>query len=136
MSLNRIIMIGNVVRDPELRKTTTGMSVCTFTLAVGRDFKNANGEKETDFINCQAWSKLAENVANWTSKGSKLAVEGRLQVRSYEDNNGNKRTATDVICNTIEFLTTKQATKQTNDIQKEFDMSTDTFDIVEEDIQF
>lgn len=136
--MNKILLIGNLTKDVELKKVGN-TNVATFTLAVARDFKNSQGQKDTDFIPCQAWGKLGENIAKFTSKGSKIAVEGRLQVRPYEDNNGNKRTATEVICSQVEFLTTKQSGQQTTnyaDIQKDFDNSVDTFDIIDSDIQF
>lgn len=136
--MNRIVLIGNLTKDVELRKVGQ-TNVATFTLAVARDFKNSQGQKDTDFIPCQCWGKIGENLARFTSKGSKIAVEGRLQVRPYEDSNGNKRTATEVICSQVEFLSTKQSGQQTtkyNDIKTDFDMSTDTFDIIDSDIQF
>lgn len=136
--MNKILLIGNLTKDVELRQVGQ-TNVATFTLAVARDFKNSQGQKDTDFIPCQCWGKIGENLAKFTSKGSKIAVEGRLQVRPYEDNNGNKRTATEVICSQVEFLSTKQSGQQTtkyNDIKTDFDMSTDTFDIIDSDIQF
>jgi single-strand DNA-binding protein len=128
--MNKFYGIGNLTKDVELRKVGN-TNVATFTLAVARDFKNSQGQKDTDFIPCQAWGKLGENIAKFTSKGSKIAVEGRLQVRPYEDSNGNKRTATEVICSQVEFLSTKQSGQQ-----QEASKDLMGFTISEEEIQF
>lgn len=135
--MNKFYGIGNLTKDVELRKVGN-TNVATFTLAVARDFKNSQGQKDTDFIPCQCWGKIGENLAKFTSKGSKIAVEGRLQVRPYEDSNGNKRTATEVICGSVEFLTTKQTAQGTSDIKKDFDNNSPFggFDIIDSDIQF
>ena len=101
--LNRIILIGRLTRDVELRYTASGKGVANFTLAVDRPFLNAQGQKDTDFIRCVAWGKLAENCANYTSKGSLIAVEGWLQVRQYESN-GHKYTSTEVVAERVQFL--------------------------------
>lgn len=130
MSLNRIILIGNLTKDVELKKVGN-TNVAVFTLAVARDFKNSQGQKDTDFIPCQCWGKIGENLAKFTSKGSKIAVEGRLQVRPYEDSNGNKRTATEVICSQVEFLSTKQSGQQ-----QEASKDLMGFTISEDEIQF
>ncbi|MCF8011446.1 MAG: single-stranded DNA-binding protein [Clostridiales bacterium] len=102
--LNRIILIGRLTRDPELRHTTNGTPVANFTLAVNRDFNNRQGEKDADFINIVVWRKQAENVANYMSKGKLVAVEGRLQIRSYDDSQGIRRKAAEVIANNVKFL--------------------------------
>lgn len=95
--LNRCVLIGRLTRDPELRYTPSGIAVTTFTLAVDRNYKSAQGEKETDFINIVTWRQLAELCANYLSKGKLAAVDGRIQVRSYDDKNGQRRWATDVV---------------------------------------
>jgi single-strand DNA-binding protein len=99
--LNRVILIGRLTRDPELRYTTSGTAVAQFTLAVNRKFN----KDETDFIDIVAWRGLAENCANYLNKGSLAAIEGRLQIRSYENKEGQKRKATEVIADDIRFLT-------------------------------
>lgn len=101
--LNSVVLIGRMTKDPELRYTQAGKGVASFTLAVDRPFKNANGDKETDFINCVQWGKGAEFTAQYTAKGSLVAVEGRLQVRTY-DKDGQKRWVTEVVAENVRFL--------------------------------
>jgi single-strand DNA-binding protein len=105
--LNRIILIGRLTKDPELRYTPNGVAVAKFTLAVDRSFKNQQGEKETDFINIVVWQKQAENVANYLLKGKLAAVEGRLQIRSFEGQDGQRRWVTEVVADTVRFLSPK-----------------------------
>lgn len=103
-SLNRIILIGRLTRDPELRYTPNGHPVASFTLAIDRPRQNAQGERETDFIDIVAWQKLAETCANYLGKGRLIAIEGRLQIRSYETNDGQKRKAAEVIASNMRIL--------------------------------
>lgn len=105
--LNRIVIIGRLTRDPEMRQTPSGTAVCTFTLAVDRSFKSANGERETDFIPVVAWRQLGENCAQYLAKGKLAAVDGRLQLRRYEDKDGSKRTAAEVVADNVRFLSPK-----------------------------
>lgn len=102
--LNRIILIGRLTRDPELRFTPNGRAVCQFTLAVDRPFTNQDGNREADFINIVVWGKQAETSAQYLAKGRMTAVEGRLQIRSYEGNDGNRRYVTEVIADRVSFL--------------------------------
>ena len=102
--LNKIILIGRLTRDPELRYSANGVGVATFTLAVDRPYKNQQGERETDFIRTVVWQKLAEVCANNLRKGRLVAVEGRLQVRSYDDADGNKRQISEVVAENVRFL--------------------------------
>jgi single-strand DNA-binding protein len=102
--LNRIILIGRLVADPQLRYTQTGIAVANFTIAVDRPFLTQAGERETDFIDIVSWRKQAETVANHLSKGRLVAVEGRLQVRSYDDQNGIRRKAAEVVADQVRFL--------------------------------
>ena len=88
--INRVVLVGRLTKDPDLRYTQSGAAVATFTVAVDRQFTNQNGERGADFINCVIWRKAAENFANFTHKGSMIAVEGRLQSRSYENQQGNR----------------------------------------------
>ena len=106
--MNKVFLIGHLVKDPELRYTSSNIPVASFTLAVNRNFTNQNGEKETDFINIVAWKKQAENIHKYCFKGSKVAIEGRVQVRSYDDQNGEKRYVTEVVSENIEFLSTRK----------------------------
>lgn len=105
--LNRIVIIGRLTRDPEMRQTPSGTAVCTFTLAVDRSFKSANGERETDFIPVVAWRQLGENCAQYLAKGKLAAVDGRLQLRRYEDKDESKRTAAEVVADNVRFLSPK-----------------------------
>ena len=102
--LNRIILIGRLTRDPELRYTPQGLPVANFSLAVNRPFTNQAGEHETDFVDCVAWRKLGENVANHLTKGRLAAVEGRLQIRRYEAQDGTGRRVAEVIADSVQFL--------------------------------
>lgn len=105
--MNKLILIGNLTRDPELSQLPSGVSVCKFGIAVNRTFTNANGEREVDFFNITAWRGLGENCAKYLSKGRKVGVVGSVQIRNYEDKDGNKRTAVDVIAEDIEFLSAR-----------------------------
>lgn len=106
--LNRIIIMGRLVRDPELRRTQSGNAVTSFTLAVDRDFKSDGGEREADFINCVAWRNTAEFVSKYFSKGRMAVVTGRLQNRSWTDKDGNKRTSAEVIAESVYFGDSKR----------------------------
>ena len=102
--MNRIILIGRLVRDVELRYTRSGLAVGNFTLAVDRPFTTQDGERETDFIDIVVWRKQAEHCANFLGKGRLVAVEGRLQIRSYDDQNGIRRKAAEVVADQVRFL--------------------------------
>lgn len=102
--LNRIVLIGRLTRDPELRYTSSGVAVASFSLAVDRAFSNQQGERETDFIDIVAWRKLAETVSGHLQKGRLVAVQGRLQIRSYETQDGQKRKAAEVVADDVRFL--------------------------------
>ena len=103
--MNKVVLIGNLVRDPEVRATQSGISVCNFTVAVNRRFKKENGEQETDFLNVIAWRQLAELCSKYLAKGRKVAVTGSIQTRQYEAKDGSKRTAWDIVADEVEFLT-------------------------------
>lgn len=105
--MNKVFLIGNLVRDPEVRATQSGISVCNFTVAVNRRFKKENGEQETDFLNVIAWRQLAELCGKYLAKGRKVAVTGSIQTRQYEAKDGSKRTAWDIVADEVEFLTTQ-----------------------------
>ena len=116
--LNKIVLMGRFTKDAELRSTTSGTSVTSFSLAVDRDFKGQNGERETDFINCVAWKNTAEFVCRYFKKGSMAVVEGRLETRPYDDAEGKKRTATEVVVNNIYFGESKKdASEPTTDFE-------------------
>lgn len=102
--MNRVILIGNLTQDPELRYTPDGTPVVSFTLAVNRSFTNQEGERETDFIPIVVWRKQAERCSEYLTKGSQVAVDGRLQIRSYEDKDGIRRKVSEVVAWRVEFL--------------------------------
>jgi len=105
--LNRIVLIGRLTKDPELRYTPNGKAVAGFTLAVDRPFKNQQGERETDFINIVVWGSQAENCANYLSKGKLAAVDGRLQIRTFDGQDGQRRWVTEVVADNVRFLSPK-----------------------------
>lgn len=108
MSLNRICLMGRLTRDPELRRTGNGTAVTSFTIAVDRDFKSQNGEKETDFIDIVAWRNTAEFASKYFSKGRMAVVTGRLQLRDWTDKEGNKRRTAEVVADTVYFGDSKR----------------------------
>ena len=154
--INRVVLVGRMTRDPELRRTGQGDAVTSFTLAVNCNYTSRDGQQQTDFINCVVWRKPAENVERYCSKGSLVGVEGRIQTRSYDNAQGQKVYVVEVICDSVQFLETKAAREraqsqvqmqqpQINDnfydmktveLEKEFDNSLNTYDIMEDDIQF
>ncbi len=107
--MNKVILIGNLTRDPELSETPSGVAVCRFAIAVSRDYASADGNRETDFFNITVWRGRAENCGKYLKKGNKVAVIGSLQNRSYEDKDGIKRNVTDIVASEVEFLTPKGA---------------------------
>lgn len=106
--MNSITLLGRLTKNPEARYTSTGKAVTLFTLAVNRPYTNSDGQREADFINCQAWGKTAEVIGNHVSKGDRLLAEGRLQIRGYTDKEGVKRYATEVVVNRVEFIEQKK----------------------------
>ena len=107
--MNRVVLVGRLTKDPELRYTPSGVAVATFTLAVNRTFTNQSGEREADFINCVVWRRPAENVANFLKKGSLAGVDGRLQSRSYEGQDGKRVYVTEVVAESVQFLEPRNA---------------------------
>lgn len=106
--INRVVLVGRLTRDPDLRTTGSGISVVSFTLAVDRQWTNSQGERDTDFINCVIWRKAAENFANFTSKGSLVGIDGRLQTRSYENKDGQRVYVTEVVVDNFSFLESRR----------------------------
>lgn len=106
--INSVTLVGRLTKDVDLRYTQQGKAAGNFTLAVNRPFKNANGEQEADFINCTAWGKQAENLANYMKKGSQVGVTGRLQTRNYENNEGRRVYVTEVVADQVAFLESKK----------------------------
>ena len=147
--INRVVLVGRMTRDPELRRTNTGAAVTSFTLALNRNYNSADGQ-QADYINCVVWNKGAENVERYCSKGS---LVGRLRSRSYDNAQGQKVYVVEVVCDSVQFLETKAAREKaqqqqpqveqdnfydmkTVDLEKDFDNSFNSFDIMEDDIQF
>jgi len=112
--INRVVLVGRLTADPQYRVTPSGVSVATFTLAINRNFTNAQGERQADFINCIVFRKQAENVNNYLNKGSLAGVEGRLQSRSYDNKEGQRVYVTEVICDSVQFLEPKNGQNQQN----------------------
>lgn len=151
--INRAVICGRLVRDPELRRTSNGTPVTSFTVAVNRTFKNSDGEQEADFINCVAWNKTAEIVDQYCSKGNLVGAEGRLQSRKYQDQQGNNRTVVEIIVEQIQFMESKNVAQQSttiseakekyygrnrvaNSIYPDQMASSDGFDLNDDDIEF
>ena len=145
--INRVVLVGRMTRDPELRRTGQGDAVTSFTLAVNRNYTSRDGQQQTDFINCVVWHKPAENVERYCSKGSLVGVEGRINTRSYDNVQGQRVYVVEVVCDSVQFLDTKNRDRAPIDTQKNItsaNCSSDfmemkdvnTYDIMEEDIQF
>ena len=102
--MNKVILIGRLTKDPEVKSTSNQTALCNFTIAVDRRFKDANGNRQADFINCVAWRQQASLIGSYFHKGSRIAIVGNLQSRSYEDNQGQKRYVTEVVVDEVEFV--------------------------------
>lgn len=109
--MNEAILMGRLTRDPEMRSTQSGTPVCSFTVAVDRNFRTQSGERQTDFINCVAWRQTAEFVSKYFTKGRMIAIVGSIQSRNYTDKDNNKRTAVEVVVDKVSFAGDKPATK-------------------------
>ena len=114
--MNKVFLIGRLTRDPELRYTGNNTAVASFALAVQRNFANQQGEREADFFNITVWRKQAENVKNYLTQGSQVAIEGRLQTRSYDDSNGQKRYVTEVVADNVEFIGSRNSSGNSNNM--------------------
>ena len=146
--MNRTILVGRLTKDPELRYTPNGVAVANFTVAVNRPFRNQQGEQEADFINCVAWRKQAENLANYMHKGSLIGVDGRIQTRSYENQEGRRVWVTEVLAESIQFLESRNESKsqrglvqepqhiQQTDQQNSLDIDGVQIDIEDDDLPF
>jgi len=139
--LNRVILIGRLTRDPELRYTPNGVATTSFTLAVDRPFANGNGEREADFIQIVTWRKLAEVSAEYLKKGRLAAIEGRIQVRNYENNEGKRVYITEVIADNVRFLESNRDSGQANSNQNKpnedpFSDDGKPIDISDDDLPF
>ena len=132
--MNKVVLIGNLTKDPELMTTSNGIDVCRFSLAVQRRYENAEGEREADFIPIVVWRGQAENCHKYLKKGSKCCVVGTLQTRSYDAQDGSKRHATEVVAEEVEFLSTKKAEGVTEETKEEKPKSEQTkFEPIDDD---
>jgi single-strand DNA-binding protein len=147
--INNVVLTGRLTRDVDVRFTQSGTAVGSFSLAVERNFKNAQGERETDFINCVIWKKSAENLAKFTSKGSLIGVEGNIQTRNYENQQGQRVYVTEVLVNNFSLLESKKDSgQQTNNYyqqkqsdpfagkQSSFGINDNTLTVSDDDIPF
>lgn len=130
--INKCVLIGYITKDPQLKRTAQGEAVTSFTLAVNRNFTSKDGQQQADFINCIVWRKLAENVERYCSKGSLVGVEGRIQTRNYENNQGQRVYVTEIVCDSVQFLETKKA-ESNNQV---YNNQPNSFDISNDDIEF
>lgn len=112
--MNKVFLIGRLTKDPELRYTSNNVPCCIFSLAVNRNFTNPNGEREADFINIVVWKNMAENCSKYLTKGSQVAIEGRIQVRTYDAQDGSKKYVTEVIAENVQFLDSKKEEQVTD----------------------
>ncbi len=110
--LNRVVLVGRLTKDPDLRYTPNGVAVANFTIAVNRPFSNNQGDRDADFINCVVWRRAAENLANFMSKGSLVGVDGRLQSRSFDNQEGKRVFVTEVVADSVQFLESKGGSSQ------------------------
>ncbi len=117
--INRVILVGRLTKNPEYRQTPNGVSVATFTLVVNRPFTNSQGEREADFINVVVFRRQAENVNNYLSKGSLAGVDGRIQSRSYENQEGRRVFVTEVVADNVQFMDSKGSNQQKNQSQQQ-----------------
>jgi len=149
--INNVVLVGRLTKDIDLRYTESGTAVGNFTLAVNRQFTNQQGEREADFINCVAWRKTAEIIANYTAKGSMIGIQGNIQTRSYDNNEGKRVYVTEVVAQSVSLLDSKKtnegnqqnsnkASNSTNtpsNIGKDpFDKSSQPIDISDDDLPF
>lgn len=142
--LNNVSLVGRLTKDVELRYTPSNVAVATFTLAVNRTFKNENGEREADFINCVMWRQQAENLANWAKKGALIGITGRIQTRSYDNQQGQRVYVTEVVAEQFQLLESRNSQGQQNNQGRaqqqmpDFSRSanTDPLDISSDDLPF
>lgn len=137
--LNNVSLVGRLTKDPELRYTPSNQAVATFSLAVNRNFKSQNGEREADFINCVIWRQQAENLANWAKKGALIGITGRIQTRSYENQQGQRVYVTEVVADNFQLLEFNKQNNQGHsqeNSQPDFGRQAEPIDISSEDLPF
>lgn len=139
--LNNVVLVGRLTKDPELRYTPSNQAVATFTLAVNRRFKNQNGEREADFINCVIWRQNAENLANWGFKGVLLGITGAIQTRDFENQQGQRVYVTEVVADSFQLLEKRDNGNQLQDrnqpdLSRQAPMNANPMDISDDDLPF
>lgn len=136
--LNSVCLVGRMTKDAELRYTPNNQAVATFSLAVNRNFKSQNGEREADFINCVIWRQQAENLANWAKKGALIGITGRIQTRSYENQQGQRVYVTEVVAESFQLLESRKerGSQSHGSSQPDFGRQAESFSIEESDLPF
>lgn len=141
--INNVVLVGRLVRDPELKYTGSGLAFIQFTLAINRNFKSQNGEREADFINCVIWRQQAENLANWAKKGALIGITGRIQTRSYENQQGQRVYVTEVVSETFQLLESRKDREagpsqgySQPDFGRQAPMNANPIDISDDDLPF
>ncbi|MBF7051072.1 MULTISPECIES: single-stranded DNA-binding protein [Streptococcus] len=129
--INNVVLVGRMTRDAELRMTQSNTAVASFTLAVNRPFKNQNGEREADFINCVIWRQAAENLANWCKKGALVGITGNIQTRNYENQQGQRVYVTEVVADNFQLLESRSQQQSSNN-----NLANNPMDISDEDLPF
>ena len=137
--INNVVLVGRLTRDPELRYTPSNVAVATFSLAVNRNFKNQAGDYEADFISCIMWRQQAENFANWVKKGNLVGITGRIQTRSYDNQQGQRVYVTEVVAETFQLLEKRDNSANQSNIEEQMPASfgaTNPMDICDDDLPF
>lgn len=137
--INNVVLVGRLVRDPELRYTPSNQAVAIFSLAVNRNFKSQNGEREADFINCVIWRQQAENLANWAKKGALIGITGRIQTRNYENQQGQRVYVTEVVADNFQLLEFNKQNNQGHsqeNSQPDFSRQAEPMNILDSDLPF
>lgn len=136
--LNSVVLVGRLTKDPELRYTPSNQAVATFSLAVNRRFKNQNGDREADFINCVIWRQQAENLANWAKKGALIGITGSIQTRNYENQQGQRVYVTEVVAEQFQLLESQKerGNQSQGNSQPDFGRNASPMDISDDDLPF
>ena len=137
--INNVTLVGRLTRDPELRYTPSNIAITTFNMAVNRNFKNQDGNREADFINCMIWRQQAENFANWVKKGNLVGITGRIQTRSYDNQQGQRVYVTEVVADTFQLLEKRDNSVNQANIEDQMPASfgaTNPLDISDDDMPF
>lgn len=131
--MNKCVIIGRLTKEPEVKNTSNQVTVCTFTVAVDRKFKDSNGQRQADFINCVAWRQTATFISQYFHKGSRIGLTGSIQTRTYEDKNGDKKFITEVVVDEAEFVESLNSSAQTKPANTNTDLNEDDYEFVSED---